>query len=263
MANKDDEQPQDDPSAPKPTKAKPGTLITAQTYEAMWEVYRDGQRTKGELERRFNISRPTAYKAIEKGWPERGFLSLKQRAREHDMQRTEAERQAALDKHKEATDAWYRAGKQFNRVADNAVTFCILALQQISQLATVRTPNGVQLKPLTKWVRRKDVQVDNEGKRTVRYYDEEVPLTTSEAVKLEASVLKAAGMASAFKRVWPTTTDEQKAEQGPPTGLAALTVEQIDHIIKTGQLPPGVTAEDVWGYEVPGFPSKKSGRGPN
>lgn len=246
---------------PRPSRA-PGDIITAQTYEAMWEVYRDGQRTKRELQRVFNVSEPTARRAIEHGWPDRGFQALRTRAREHDMQRAEAERQAALDKHKEATDAWYRAGKQFNRVADNAVTFCILAMQQISQLVVQQGPNGPQLRRLTKWVRRREVVMEGE-RRVTRYYDEEVPLTTAEAVKLEASVLKSAAMASAFKKLWPVTTDEEKAISGPPQGLAALTLEEMDHIIETGQLPPGKTAEDVFGYDVPGFSSKKQGRGPN
>ena len=45
---------------------------------------------------------------------------------------------------------------------------------------------------------------------------------------------------------------------GPPAGLAALTVEELDQVIATGQLPPGKTAEDIWGYSVPGFPSGKA-----
>lgn len=230
----------------------------------MWEIYRDGSRSVNELVRRVGINKQTARRAIEQGWPKRNFAPLRQRAREHDQQKTEAERQAALDKHKEATDAWYRAGKQFNRVADNAVTFCILAMQQVSQLAVGRDAQGnPRLRPLTKWVRRRGVEVDEQGKRTVRYYDEEVPLTTSEAVKLETTVLKAAALAGAFKRLWPVTTDEQKAVTGPPQGISSLTLEEMDHVLNTGQLPPGKTSEDVFGYEVPGFPSKNKRQGPN
>lgn len=176
--------------------------------------------------------------------------------------RADMERQAALDKHKEATDAWYRAGKQFNRVADNAVNFCILAMQQIQRLAVVQGPDGQpQLRRLTKFVRKRAVDVDEAtGKRTVRYYDDEVPLTVKEAVQLEESVLKAAELAGKFKKLWPVTTDEEKALTGPPAGLSAMTLEEIDHIIATGTLPPGKTAEDVFGYEVPGFPSKRGNK---
>jgi|HubBroStandDraft_2_1064218.scaffolds.fasta_scaffold147702_2 hypothetical protein len=249
----------DSPDAPRPIGGTPPHLITSVTYEAMWSVYRDGIRSAGELMTKCSVSRETARKAINLGWPDRGFMPLKQRAREHDQMRVEAERKVALDKHKENTDAWYRAGKQFNRVADNAVNFSILAMQQISQLATERDANGnLRLRALTKFVRRRDRGPD--GK--MRYWDEEVPLSIAEAVKLGDPVLKVAAAASMFKRLWPQTTDEQKASVGPPQGLAAMTLEQLDYIIEHRQLPPGVTAEDVFGMDVPEF-KKNKGKGAN
>lgn len=252
----------DDPDAPQrpPQPGKPAReYVTALTYDRLWEVYRDGLRSGAELVSKVGVSRDTARKAIERGWPEKGWHSLKQRAREHDQLKVDAERQAALDKHKEATDAWYRAGKRFNSVADNAVTFCILALQQISQLATERDANGnLRLRPLTKHVRRRTRDADGKA----HYWDEEVPLTTQEAVKLQQPVLKAAAAASMFKRVWPVTTDEQKASSvGPPQGLAALDQEQLNYIIEHRQLPPGVSAEDIWGVDVPGFEKKPGTQG--
>ena len=265
----------DDPNAkrqladlpPRP-QGKPGALISAALYEAMWETYRDGLRTKAELVQRYGISMPTARKAIEKGWPDRGFKALKTRALDHDEQRAAAERQAATDAFRERTDAWYRAGKQFNRVADSAVTFCIAALQQIGNLALVRDADGrASLRRLTKWVKRRTVDVAADGTRTVRYFDEEVPLTVQEAVKLQAEVMKGAALASAFKKLWPQTSDEQRAAEGaPPEGLAALTTEQLNQFAETGQLPPGMTPEDVFGVHVQGTQveqQKKKGRRPN
>lgn len=246
------------PAPPEPKRKRPNDLVSAELYERMWEVYRKGQRTSAEIVRECLVSEPTARRAINAGWPDRGFAPLKQRAREDDKMRAELERQRLLDQHKEATDAWYKAGKQFNRVADNAVAFAIMAMQQIVNLVVVKLPNGQQqMRPLTKWVRRRAVELDAEGKRTVRYYDEEVPLTTAEAVKLESAILKAAGMASVFKRLWPTKTDDQRAQQaGPPQGIAALSMEQMQHILDTGQLPPGVSAEDLFGFDVAGMGAK-------
>lgn len=245
------------PTNPPKPKKRPNEPVSAELYERMWEVYKKGQRTSAEIMRECLVSEPTARRAINSGWEDRGFAPLKQRAREHDKMQAEVERQRLMDQHKEATDAWYKAGKQFNRVADNAVAFSIMAMQQIVNLVVVRTPNGQQMRPLTKWVRRRVAEQGEDGRVRHRYYDEEVPLTTAEAVKLEAAVLKAAAMASAFKRMWPTQTDDQRAQQaGPPSGLAALTMEQMQHILDTGQLPPGVTAEDVFGFDVPGMAAK-------
>jgi hypothetical protein len=224
-------------------------------YEAMWDTYRDGTRSSRELVRRHGITQRTAMRAISAGWPTRGFAPLRDRAREHDHQKVEMERKAAHDAFKEKTDAWYRAGKQYNRIADNAAAFITATLQAISNLAMVRAEDGrVQLRPLTKWVRKRDVQVVD-GKRVIRTYDEEVPLTIAEGVKLQAQVLKGAAMASAFKRLWPLTTDEERAKD-EPEGLAALSVEQLQHIVETGQLPPGVSSEDVFGVTIPGMGGK-------
>lgn len=221
--------------------------ITATTYEAMWEAYRDGSRTATELVTRFGIHPRTAYKAIETGWPSRGFRALKERVQEHDKMRAEAERQAAQDKFKEATDAWYRAGKQFNRVADNAVSFAIAALQQVNNLAMERTQDGkLQLRRLTKWVRRRAVE-ERDGQRNVRYYDEEVPLPIPDAIKLQKAILQAAQHASVFKRLWPLTSDEERAKDGAPMGLASMDEAQLEHFLKTGQLPEGVDPEEVYG----------------
>ncbi len=239
-------------------------LITAQVYEAMWEVYKNGNRTQGELAHRFGIHIRTAKRAIHRGWAARGFMALKERAQEHDRLKIEAERQAALDAFKERTDAWYKAGKQFNRVADQVVVFCIAATQQISNLTIVRSADGkVALRPLTKWVKKRSTETDAQGNRVVRMYDEEVPLTVQEGVKLQQSVLRAAGMASAFKRLWPQQTDEERAANGPPTGLAALTEDQLRHITETGELPPGISAEDVFGIDLPGIPQGKGNKRTN
>ena len=252
----------DTKNGPPKSKRAPGTLVTAQLYEQMWVVYRDGERTINELRDRFGIHWDTAKKAIEVGWPDRGMQALRARARELDQLRAEAERTAALDKHREATDAWYRAGKTFNKAADHAANAAMLALQQIAQLTTVRGEDGqVRLRPLTKWVKRRTTEVVD-GKRVHRTWDEEVPLTTAEAIRLQAMVLKALESASKFKQEWPVKTDEQKAITGPPTGISALTLEEMDYIIEHGQLPPGKTAEDVFGYDVPGF-QKPKGKGPN
>lgn len=259
MADEDPDAPQQPLQDPPRPKGKPASKVTAQTYEAMWECYRDGDRSRASLERRFGVSAPTARRAIHEGWPDRGFQALKERAKRHDEDKLNEERKAAQDAFRERTDAWYRAGKSFNRVADTAVTFCIAALQQIGNLALVRGDDGrVSLRRLTKWVRRRTVDVDQDGNRTTRYWDEEVPLTVSEAVKLQEQVMKGAAMASAFKRLWPTQTDEERAkEAAPPAGLAALTDAQLAEIAETGQLPEGVSAEDVFGVAVPGVEKQK------
>ena len=238
---------------------KPGKKpveVTAVVYEQMWEVYRDGLRTHVELKRHFGINIQTARRAIEAGWPDRGLLPLRERALEHDRLKVEAERKVAQDKFKEATDAWYKAGKQFNRVADNAMGFTIAALQAVQNLAMTRDAAGrVALRPLTRWVRKRDVQMV-EGRRVVRIYDEEVPLTVQEGIKVNEQLLRGAALASSFKRMWPLTTDEERAKEGPPEGLAALTVEQLTYIVEHGQLPDGVSSEDVFGVQIPGMGGK-------
>ncbi len=257
MADKE-EKGEDQDVAPQaqPERQPRPNEVTFLVYEQMWDYYRDGTRLKADLAQRFGIHKDTAARAVERGWPERGFIALKERAREHDEMKMEAERKVALDKHREITDAWYKAGKQFNRVADNAVAFCIAALSAVSSLAATRDAEGrLSLRPLTKWVKRRNVRVV-EGQRVVEMFDEEVPLTVSEGIKVQAQLLKSAALAGAFKRLWPLTSDSERAQDGEPGGLAALTMEQLQHIAETGQLPEGVSAEDVFGVGVPGMPSK-------
>jgi hypothetical protein len=241
------------------TEGRPGkvyTEVSAAVYEQMWEVYRDGLRTQSELIKHFGVHVSTARRAINDGWVDRGFQALRARAQDHDRMRADAQRKVEEEKLREQTDAWYKAGKQFNRVADNSIAFAIAALQQVQNLVMVRGADGrISMRPLTRWVRKRDVSMV-EGKRVVRVYDEEVPLSIAEGVKLNEQVMRGVAMASAFKKLWPLTTDEERAKTGEPEGLAALTVEQLRHIVETGQLPDGVSGEDVFGVSVPGMGGK-------
>jgi hypothetical protein len=234
----------DTPGFPEPARG-PGVLVTSRLYEHMWEVYRDGSRTAGEIVTKSGVNHKTAMRAINHGWPKRQFRPLRDRAREHDQLRAEAERAAAMQKHREATDAWYKASITFNKICDNTTAMAMLAMQQITNLVVTKDAEGRQrLKPLTKWVRKRDPA-------TGVVHQDEVPLTTQEAVKLQTDVLRAVEIASRAKQEWHVTSDAEKAAQtGPPAGLSSLTAEQLEYIIENRQFPPGVSAEDVYGAEL-------------
>lgn len=230
--------------------------LDAHLADQMWAFYRDGTRAGRALSRQFNIPLWTCLRLITQGWPTRGIVALKDRLAEYDRSKLEAERVIQVEKLKEQTDEWYRAGKQVNRMSDFVLNNLVTGMFSAGwNCLTEQGPDG-QRRPRAwvKQVKRRRAFWEGEGeqrKQVYRVVEEDVPLSPAEVVR----VLKDAGQlfvqAQMVKRLWPMRSPEQRAQEGPPAGLAPymdLTEEQLQYMIDhQGELPPGLRDEDVFG----------------
>ena len=121
-----------------PDTKKFGFRVTHALYEAMWEAYRDGKRSILEIRLLFGVGEQTAATVVNRGYPQKGWIGLKERAKRHDLQvQTAAQKEAAAEALKRS-DVWQRAKDEnlkYLKVARAATVYVMQKAVEAAQTA--------------------------------------------------------------------------------------------------------------------------------
>jgi hypothetical protein len=217
-----------------------GKRIDAELYEAIWESWRDGTRNKSRLSAMFSLSFQTISRLVEDGYPERGFPSFIERLRVWEAAAATAKTSTIEDKKKKESEEW-EANKAHMLKLSHATK---IGLGNLIMKANVATQRAEFIK------NRKRKVLDKHG--DVHVIDEDVPasaLEMADAWRTIVNSVEAVGRIESFWRGGPTSRAEIMGTAA--SALAAfqkLTPEQLDYIITSGgAMPPGVSAEDLFG----------------
>lgn len=216
-----------------PSKRKfHGNRVTQQLYDAMWKAYDGGMTVKRDLAKLFGLSDQTIRRVVDEGYPSRGMVALKQRAKEKLHTEVQAEQivraKAALD----VADEWQQA-REHNlnliRAAKGGVAKMVQAWFQ--QMDNVR------------WVRERRYK-DAKG----NYQTIEVGLTAADAARIGLQIAQAGDIFLKMEALQMGKPTENLNVTAP--GWLTMSDDQVAHIISTGQLPPGVTDEQLFGAQA-------------
>jgi hypothetical protein len=220
------------PDAPK---AKNGRRITRELYDAMWEAWRDGDRKVSTLTKIFGLNPATSHRIVKLGLPTLGWPSLNERSKSWDGAKLQADSLAAAAAFQEVRSQWDISKSDNLKLAAFSKNSIAKAMQKCA--------DAVGSMKFVKYRRVLDRNVTPHVWTTI-----ETPmngLEISEALKTLATAIKEIGLFEAF---W---LGGQPNQDGQPTnpfaGWNKLTPDQINYIATTGQLPPGVTDEMLWG----------------
>lgn len=215
---------------------KIGRRITFTMYEKMAQAYIHSDRTKALLVRMFGISAITSRKAIEKGWPEKGWPALAERAKVYDDEQRSAEYRRAYDLAETKTNIE-------RQVLDSQIGVSRSFLAALADMM-IKCQEAV---PKATFSRTKKVKIDG--------VETEVELPPNAFSVAQAMAVIAGGyknIASVLMEVVDRKMDKIKpGDKAPGTstgrGWMNLSAEQLDHIAKTGNLPDGVSADYLFG----------------
>lgn len=242
--------PASEPSLRDRFKEKGTGRLTSDIYEEMAQTYfKLKDRTIRGLSRATGMNMETCRKAVVLGWPERDWPSLRERARVHDA------RIAAQTAMPPLTPGQVLDAKRFQEIRSENLNLARamrgLGANLADQLRQA-VANATAFRH-GKRVRVIDVEVGTgKNKRTVQKVVQEdyayppyLPHIASAAAGV-AQMMFAAGEA---ERSWSRApTPEELVADGDGAGWDAMTEEQMDFVIKNnGKLPPGLTAEQIWG----------------
>ncbi len=265
MVDNTGEPPPDDPEAPKlgvidggkaPKKAagsrghrKAADKITREMYDKMVQHYIRGGRSKSSIMRATGVAFATARRAIERGWPERGWVALDILGKRHDAA-MDAESVKVTPKNEELQEealSWQTLRRQQLNVSIFLRSVFLHGLEKMRTM--MREANITELKPIRRVVMKK--RFDKLGRIT-----EEFPVTVIEDVAVKPNVESVVSMLSnaalfmqrtGAHEISVANSKEPGWMKAPTTGWGALTDEQMDHIAKTGRLPAGVSLAQLEG----------------
>lgn len=204
-------------------------------YERLVDFYTKGTRSAGELMRLTGVHRKTARRAIEKGWPENGWDSLRERAAFYDRIQQAAANKESPERAKVARD-FLAMRAEYLQLTHGLRS----SIAQILGPLLTAIPNSNTTSIRTSL----DEVLDAKGAVTKRI---------RRTVTVQPSILDLANtinqLAGALERTGGGELEQLLAK--PPQGATgrrkhALTVEQIEFMAaNAGKLPPGVSLEDL------------------
>ena len=211
-----------------------GKRVTQEMYEGFWEAWKRGTRVKRELARLFSLTQQTVTRLVEEGYPERGWLSMRERYRLYEQEQMRAQQTVLAKQALEHLDA-YESAKQDNLKLLKATKAGVASMVRswFENLSKVR------------WVRERRVQ-DKQGNWTTIEHS----LTASEMARIELMISQTADNLLKQESLWlGGPTESVNLNAGAP-GWFSLSAQQLDEIISTGQLPQGVTDEMLFGAQA-------------
>jgi len=214
-------------------KKRNGRRMTHALYEAMWEAYKQGDRKHRSLMKRFDISQVTVSRAINKGWPDYGWIPYKDRMLALEQAKIDREAKDAREVSESQKNEWQKAKADSLKISQGvriAVARLLRGLVDAAERATFTR---------TKRIRQPD------GTFTVQ----EAPMNAYEVSECLRRIASSVREIGAHDIGWLMDEPARFAEVSDRyKGFLQLTEEQMDHIVKTGgQLPPGVTLEQLLG----------------
>lgn len=205
------------------------------TWEQMWRVFRDaaGDITAEDLARECDVPRQVAFAAINRGWPQKRLPALRDRLELYTKQEHEARARALADADRQEAEA---AGVEKARVWR---TFFPKAAAQL--IANMETMGALGAK-----LRRATDVASFVRYRVVKKLGENGKVTAvSEAYVDGIQIAKACALlAQAAREQTSTMTALTGGRALPDEPAVEFTPEQVE-ILSRGELPPGVSAEQV------------------
>jgi hypothetical protein len=217
--------------------------VTREIYDMLAERYLSGERRLIPLSEQCNVGIPTVRKAIDLGWPERGWPALGERAVLYDKLHAEAMMNTNPVRAKDARD-WLQMRKDFIEIAAGVRIGLAKAVHILVKNVDAATATELRSQ---RQVHMEEV-LDEKGRITRR-----IPRTMTVDVQVPPSIYRItdslSSVASALKVTGMGEIEVLLAK--PPAGSFGrrghkLTGEQIQWMAENnGQLPPGVSLEDL------------------
>lgn len=217
-----------------------------QTYEQLADIYIKGRRSIRELVTATGVAVKTANKAIDRGWPEKGWAPLRERAEFYDRMHTQAADKESPQRAKEARD-FLAMREEYLKIAHGVRSGLAQCLGVAIPLIATATRTRVEQRR----VERMEEVLDRAGRvmkripRTI-VIDVEVNLPFTELADAIAKISSAlertgGGELEQLSAKLPTNTTGGRRKHN-------LTVEQLRFMAENrGMLPPGVKLEDLGG----------------
>lgn len=217
-----------------------------QTYEELAERYIKGRRSIAELATEVGVAYKTARKAIERGWPEKGWAPLQDRAAFYDKMHADTVIRESPQRAKEARD-FLAMREEYLKIAHGVRS----GLAQCLGVAIPLIPTATRTRVESRRVERMEEVLDKAGRvvkripRTITI-DVEVNLPFTELAEAFTKI------ANALERTGGGELEQLSAKL--PTNATGgrrkhnLTIEQLTFMAENrGALPPGVKLEDLGG----------------
>lgn len=230
----------------KPTPRTKGKPMDRQTYEEMADAYVKGRRSAGELTTIFGVAFKTSQKAIDHGWPEKGWAPLRERAAFYDKLHNETQNRESPQRAKEARD-FLAMREEYMKIAHGVRSGLAQCLGVAIPLIATASRTRVEQRRVERMeeVLGRDGKVVKRIPRTITV-DVEVNLPFTELADAIAKI------SSALERTGGGELEQLSAKL--PTNATGgrrkhnLTIEQLTFMAENaGKLPPGVKLEDLGG----------------
>lgn len=214
--------------------------ISYAVYSAMWEAYRDGIRAKAELARRFGFGWPTIQRIVDKGLPRAGWPPLKERLKAWELEQERISRDKALQRDREEQERFQKLRNDHLNLSSGAKLILGQLIRNVGSVAARST-----------FTRRRRA-TGPDGKV---FWEEYVSASeVVDALRTIAGTLKDIGSNDAL---WIGTPEERKElmremlkiGSGGQKGWLQMDDDQIEHVVRTGQLPPGWSDDDLFGKD--------------
>lgn len=209
-----------------------GKRVSQETYEGIWEAWKKGMRTKRALMVAFNVNHSTITRLVDRGYPNRGWKSIRKRWEEYEEEQHVEQQRLMIAQQAAMQDKWDEAKKEN------------LGLLRAAKVATARMVKAMveacERITFTRTKRYKNKAGD--------WVEEEVPLQGGALAAAMLRMAQAIDILQTKEAFWlggPTEVKELRG--GPFARWMELTPEQLAFIEEHGQLPEGVTEEDLLG----------------
>lgn len=253
-----DEKPPEEPKTPPALRSvkgggkRPIGPVPHSLYEAMADTYLKGSRAAKELVSAHGVAFRTAKKAIDHGWPDKKWPSLKERAVLYDKIHAQATASENPERAARARD-WLKMREDYLNVAGGVRGVVAKSVFNLMNAVDLAVANQVKPMRQVHFVE----ELDKQG-RVIR----RTPKTLIVDVTLQPSIFDVAAavnqLASALERTGSGELGQLLAKV-PQDALGTgrktkLTDEHIAFIAENqGRLPPGITIADLgegWGRPI-------------
>lgn len=218
------------------SKKKHGRRLTTEEIEAIWQDWKDGERNITDLARKHDVSWGTIKQCVHFGHPSRGVRSFQDRYAlelgDSRVSKKEIAEKAAEYIAKVVVDEWERVISEDRHLVGGMK---IVLAQLLDKLKA-----AIHTFSFTRTIRVKD--------QSGAWTSIVVPLEGNEIVQAARALARAVREVVHTEAMLFNKPDIGEADKtNQPGWLDNLTDEQLDHILKTGQIPPGVPDEAIFG----------------
>lgn len=245
------DEPEAEPSKPPKLRMARKVMkrghITREQYDILAEAYlKGGKRTIRALRAATGVAFDTASKAIAKGWPERGWPPLRDRAVMFDRQKREIE-DSQLDKQAPMNRAFWLLIR-----AEHVNS--LVNLRRLNELFTAKIVEALNRTTADRhgvrtWVHQEEVGKGKNKRIVHKVLKEDTirPPYLPEVMYAFSAAANVAAQIAGEARSWIALKEPDETKKPViPGGLPGATQEDIEYINShNGELPPGKTLEDL------------------